>query len=182
MCPFYPPSLRKVYGKEVPAENQCPKFTDTPTKKRKSNKRKPKILSKKRKNYRLRVKEMHALSKEKEMDAKVEGLLCESNEMLAKAVRKSIQWYFLTYKGARAKRYGLGELKEEYPDPLFSINHTLAMLRAGMSRLIRRTWNTTKLQKYLQQHLNVYMYYHNCRILFKMRIDINEKHQSWVPV
>jgi hypothetical protein len=86
-------------------------------------------------------------------------------ERMEYCASRNIKWYFLAYKGAKAKRSGMGELKDLPNDPLFSINHTLAMMRYGMSRLIRRTWNTTKKQKYLQHHLNVYMFYHNCIIL-----------------
>ena len=45
-------------------------------------------------------------------------------------------------------------------DPIFSINHTFAMLRANISRLIRKTWNTTK-KCVLICHLNIYVWMHN---------------------
>ena len=51
-------------------------------------------------------------------------------------------------------------------DPLFSLNHTCAMLRANINRLFRRTWCTTKRKDRLEQHLAVYMDFHN-RILLK---------------
>jgi len=73
----------------------------------------------------------------------------------------------LTYeqtKGARGCLTGQGELKKLGFDPLFSLNHTCAMLRANICRLIRRTWCTTKKAKCLAQHLEVYAYFHNYTI------------------
>ncbi|MFC1771705.1 hypothetical protein ACFLZV_07455, partial [Candidatus Margulisiibacteriota bacterium] len=46
-------------------------------------------------------------------------------------------------KGAKSAVSGQGELKKKVKDPLFYINHTLAMLRANINRLIRKTWCTT---------------------------------------
>ena len=63
---------------------------------------------------------------------------------------------------------GQGELKKKKFDPLFSINHSLAMLRANINRLFRKTWCTTKLPQMLQHHLNLYMLYHNQHILRKL--------------
>ena len=56
---------------------------------------------------------------------------------------------------------GQGELKEGRWDPLFSINHTCAMLRANVSRLIRRTWCTTKKPLALKHHVAIYVRLHN---------------------
>ena len=56
---------------------------------------------------------------------------------------------------------GQGELKKIGFDPIFSINHTFAMLRANISRLIRKTWNTTKKVSCLICHLHIYMWMHN---------------------
>lgn len=67
----------------------------------------------------------------------------------------------LQYKGERAKSSGLGELKRNGRDPLFTINHTCAMLRANINRLFRRTWCTTKKLSRLEDHLNIYMTFHN---------------------
>src|SRR6185312_9208963 len=47
-------------------------------------------------------------------------------------------------KGKRGCITGQGELKKIGFDPLFSLNHTCAMLRANLNRLVRRTWCTTK--------------------------------------
>jgi len=68
------------------------------------------------------------------------------------------------YKSIRGCVTGQGELKKTQFDPLFSINHTLAMLRAKINRLVRRTWCTTKKNERLEDHMALYVDYHN-RIL-----------------
>lgn len=65
------------------------------------------------------------------------------------------------YKGQRGSLGGQGELKKIKFDPLFSLNHTCAMLRANVNRLIRKTWNTTKRQDRLRAHLFLYAEFHN---------------------
>lgn len=52
---------------------------------------------------------------------------------------------------------GQGELKKIQFDPLFTINHFLAMLRAKINRLIRRTWCTTKDPERLSDHIDVFI-------------------------
>jgi len=64
-------------------------------------------------------------------------------------------------KGAKGCVAGQGELKKLGRDPLFSINHTFAMLRANINRLIRRTWCTTKTPQGLIDHLSIYVDFHN---------------------
>jgi hypothetical protein len=64
-------------------------------------------------------------------------------------------------KSRRAAIVGQGELKEKGYDPLFALNHTCAMIRANVSRLVRRTWCTTKKIKALEDHLYLYMDFHN---------------------
>ena len=71
----------------------------------------------------------------------------------------------LKYKGRRGCVVGQGELKRGGFDPLFSINHTAAMLRAHISRLFRRTWNTTKKKERLATHIEIYVQAHNQNIL-----------------
>lgn len=68
------------------------------------------------------------------------------------------------FKGRKPKDYGQGELKKGAYDPLFSLNHTCAMLRANVNRLIRKTWCTTKSIERLYGHLMIYADYHNERI------------------
>ena len=70
------------------------------------------------------------------------------------------------HKSYPAAVAGQGELKRKARDPLFRINHTLAMLRANINRLFRRTWNTTKKVSCLTDHLWVYVSFHN-RFLIK---------------
>ena len=65
------------------------------------------------------------------------------------------------YLGGRSCIAGQGELKKLHYDPLFKLNHTCAMLRANVNRLIRKTWCTTKDPHMLQKHLQIYMSYHN---------------------
>jgi transposase-like protein len=64
-------------------------------------------------------------------------------------------------KGRDGCVVGQGELKGGGFDPLFSLNHTAAMIRAHVSRLFRRTWNTTKQPDRLAAHLMIYADYHN---------------------
>jgi transposase-like protein len=68
---------------------------------------------------------------------------------------------YIQYKGGRGAIAGLGELKKLRRDPLFMLNHTCAMLRANINRLIRKTWCTTKDPKRLQDHLDIYTAFHN---------------------
>lgn len=65
------------------------------------------------------------------------------------------------YEGKRGSLGGQGELKKVKFDPLFSLNHTCAMLRANVNRLIRKTWCTTKRAERLRAHLMIYAQYHN---------------------
>ena len=67
----------------------------------------------------------------------------------------------IAYKGGRGCITGQGELKKLGFDPLFAINHTYAMFRANINRLVRRTWCTTKKAEKLQQHLDLYVWFHN---------------------
>lgn len=70
-----------------------------------------------------------------------------------------------TTKGIRGCVAGQGELKKTGYDPLFSLNHTFAMLRANINRLNRKTWCTTKKPIRLKDHIDLYVYYHNQIIL-----------------
>ncbi len=65
------------------------------------------------------------------------------------------------YKGGRGCVAGQGELKKLHFDPLFMLNHSCAMLRANINRLVRKTWCTTKRVERLRMHLELYMCYHN---------------------
>jgi hypothetical protein len=72
-------------------------------------------------------------------------------------------------RSRRACKTGQGELRTNGFDPFFSLNHTCATLRADNSRLIRRTWNTTKRIPRLEAHLILCAVGHNQRILNKLR-------------
>jgi IS1 family transposase len=69
------------------------------------------------------------------------------------------------YKGAKSAIAGHGELKRKRYDPLFCINQTLAMLRYSINRLVRRTWSTSKSIERLQDHVDIYINYHNSKII-----------------
>ena len=71
------------------------------------------------------------------------------------------------HKGSRGSIVGQGELKKIRFDPLFSLNHSCAMFRANINRLIRRTWCTTKKQERLDLHIALYAVFHNEQIEFK---------------
>ena len=63
--------------------------------------------------------------------------------------------------GGRGAISGQGELRDKRFDPMFSLNHTCAMLRANISRLIRRTWSTSKRIDRLSDHIAIYVDFHN---------------------
>ena len=69
------------------------------------------------------------------------------------------------YKGGRGAVVGQGELKKLNYDPLFKINHTCAMFRANINRLIRKTWCTTKSPEMLQKHVDLYIHFHNSSLI-----------------
>ena len=71
---------------------------------------------------------------------------------------------YLQFKGEKSASTGQGELKRVQKDPLFSINHTFAMLRANINRLIRKTWCTTKKMARLIDHIYIYMWVHNNKL------------------
>jgi hypothetical protein len=66
-----------------------------------------------------------------------------------------------TYLGRKSSLGGQGELKKVGFDPIFSLNHTCAVLRYRTSRLIRKTWNTTKKKERLSLHLALIVLHHN---------------------
>lgn len=86
----------------------------------------------------------------------------DSNPHYPKSVKKHFPLArHLTYEGKRGSLGGQGELKKVKFDPLFSLNHTCAMLRANINRLFRKTWCTTKRPDRLLAHLMIYAHYHN---------------------
>ena len=75
----------------------------------------------------------------------------------------------VTYKGRRGCVVGQGELKKIGFDPLFSLNHTCAKLRADVNRLFRRTWCTTKKPERLALHLAIAADFHNWHLTGALR-------------
>ena len=71
---------------------------------------------------------------------------------------------YAQFKGKKSTVSGQGELKKVGRDPLFSINHTFAMLRGNINRLVRKTWCTTKKISRLIDHLYIYMWVHNSKL------------------
>ncbi len=65
------------------------------------------------------------------------------------------------FKGRRGCVVGQGELKSGGFDPIFDLNHSCAMIRDAVARLVRRTWCTTKNLEGLRAHLEIYIDYHN---------------------
>ena len=90
----------------------------------------------------------------------------DEHQMYPRFVRKYLpDCEHRRYKGGRGCVTGQGELKQQKYDPLFAINHTFAMLRANINRLIRKTWCTTKDIDRLQDHLEIYRYFHNTYLI-----------------
>jgi transposase-like protein len=48
-----------------------------------------------------------------------------------------------------------------YKNPLFAVNHTFAMMRDGLSRLVRRNWGHSKEREKLEWHLWIYIAWRN---------------------
>jgi hypothetical protein len=69
--------------------------------------------------------------------------------------------HYITFKGKRGCVVGQGELKKTGFDPLFSLNHTCAVLRERVNRLKRRTWSTTKKPERLTLHIALAALHHN---------------------
>jgi transposase-like protein len=74
------------------------------------------------------------------------------------------------FKGQRGSLGGQGELKKVKFDPLFSLNHSCAKLRADVNRLIRKTWCTTKKAERLKLHLYIFALYHNRQLISPKRV------------
>lgn len=68
-------------------------------------------------------------------------------------------------KGRKSAATGQGELKQGRFDPIFSLNHTLAMFRYCIASLIRKTWCTTKKAERLADRIAIYCAVHNTKIL-----------------
>jgi len=67
----------------------------------------------------------------------------------------------MTFKGVRGCVTGQGEMKKIKYDPLFSLNHSFAMIRDNLKRLARKSWCTTKSLEALDDQLSLYTCFHN---------------------
>lgn len=85
-----------------------------------------------------------------------------------------------TFKGRRGCVVGQGELKRGGHDPLFSLNHTCAMLRDNIKRLARRTWCTTKKKERLLLNIAIYAANHNLRLI-KPQVEFTELGDFLLP-
>ena len=72
-------------------------------------------------------------------------------------------------KGRRGCVVGQGELKRGGFDPLFTLNHTAAMVRDNLKTMSRRTWCTAKRLDRLQDLLDLYVRFHNSFVVQKIR-------------
>lgn len=95
-------------------------------------------------------------------------ILSDSHKMYPSQIRSYVpKAIHKTVLSRRACVAGQGELKTGGFDPLFSFNHTAAMARANINRLIRKTWCTSKKIENLHTHLSMYQVWHNEQILAK---------------
>ena len=81
--------------------------------------------------------------------------------------------HYNQYKSKKACVAGQGELKMRGYDPIYYINHSLAMLRDGIATLVRRTWCTTQDPKKLQGHLEMFIYFYNQIYLKRLSLDLS---------
>ncbi|MFG1504348.1 hypothetical protein [Halobacteriovorax sp. ZH5_bin.2] len=72
---------------------------------------------------------------------------------------------YKAYEGGRSCVAGQGELKRKGYDPLFILNHTCAIFRDSINRLVRKTWCSTKSPKMLQRHINIFISYYNFKYI-----------------
>jgi len=90
------------------------------------------------------------------------SILSDRNPRYPNLVKKHFpQATHQTTPGMRGATTGQGEQKSGGFDPLYGLNHTCAMLRANINRLIRRTWCTTKRPDRLDAHFALYIDFHN---------------------
>ncbi|MEE3078038.1 MAG: hypothetical protein VX341_01775, partial [Bdellovibrionota bacterium] len=104
---------------------------------------------------RLFTKIQHSISK----DALIESDEHKTYPSLVKQYFHSCE--YKRYKGGRGCVAGQGELKRQVFDPLFTLNHTCAMMRDSINRLIRKTWCTTKRVSRLQNHIDIFISFYN---------------------
>ena len=93
-------------------------------------------------------------------------IVTDSHPDYPEAIRSALPHAVHVSVKSRRARSGAsqGELRAGF-DRIFSLNHTAAMLRANVNRLIRRTWCTTKRADRLNDHLALYLRFHNTALL-----------------
>ena len=80
--------------------------------------------------------------------------------------------------------------RRDYRNPLFPINHTLAMMRDGLSCLVRRSWGAAKEIRGLQAHCWIWVAWRNyvrgitvkTRTTPAMAMGVQSQPQDWVDV
>ena len=133
------------------------------------------LAEKSRKKYGLRPDERaaawrHVLGTVARLASPEVMITTDSHKRYPQAIRRHLPHAnHIQVKGRRGCVAGQGELKVGGWDPLFSLNHTAAMLRANICRLIRRTWCTTKKKDCLRQHIMLYVMWHNETIIAKQQ-------------
>jgi ribosomal protein L13E len=86
----------------------------------------------------------------------------DANPHYAADVRRHFpQARHVTFLSRGGMNIGGGELKKGGFDPLFALNNTFACMRMRVTRLLRKTWYTTKRADRLAAHLYIYADYHN---------------------
>lgn len=105
-------------------------------------------------------------------DCVVSSDQCPMYSGVMQSVFSGYSLIYRQFKSRRARTVGFGEMKTGGYDPLFSINHTLAMFRSNVSRLQRRTWNTTKKRSRLYYHLSIMVRFLNM-VLIPLRQKTN---------
>jgi transposase-like protein len=111
----------------------------------------------------------HTLKETSKLTASNLTILTDKHSSYPKVIRQFIPHLRHEYvKSRKACTVGFGELKLKGYDPMFSFNHTAASFRANTSRLLRRTWFTTKKPERLLMHMKMYQFKHNASIIAKM--------------
>lgn len=77
---------------------------------------------------------------------------------------------YVQHRSVRGSLTGQGELKRTGYDPLFPVNHTLAVMRDNIKRFARRNWCTTMRIDALNDVLAIYMHYHNTVLIPKVSV------------
>jgi len=88
----------------------------------------------------------------------VEGLIHLVTDR-KKTYRSLAHQVFGEYFGSIARESSM--TARTYGNVLFPINHTLAQMRDGVSRLVRRSWGAAKKRESLDRHISIWMAWRN---------------------